>query len=268
MIFSKEKKVMFVLYGVLFFVNSLLFSQAKAVDPEIQRYFETQYGYMKQNDFRNSPVSTVSTDIKTELSSKNSLITYTVLPQADYTSLPLHYDIKKQNTSGSISSYVLKPSESQNKVKSYILLDITISKKVYSSVISSLSKYGFIYAGEENFIDKSKDTLTIFGWVDEKYFNEVSKIKNIDKISLSKREITAPLSPVTLFVRVPNNRDIVVFSDKFVSKLSEYGFVKNDLEIISNDKKYRFTVLKINGLIPIDKTSLLLKYPFVIEANS
>lgn len=258
---------MLMLMSVFLFVSSS-FSQSKAIDPEIQRYFETQYGYLGKTDFRNSPFSSVSSDLKTEISSKNSLITYTVLPQPDYTSIPLHYDIKKQNTSGSISSYVLELKDSKNTVKSYMPVDITLSRKNYSEVISNLSKYGFIFAGEENFIDKSNSTVVLFGWVEEKNFNDVSKIKNIEKISISKRDIKAPLSPVTLIIRVPNNRDMVVFSDKFVSKLSEYGFVKNSLEIISNDKKYRFTVLKINGMIPLDKTTLLLKYPFVIEAKS
>ena len=262
------KKIMSVLFIVFLFVfNSFLEGQSP-IDPEIQMYFETQYGYMKSEDFRNSPVSTIKSDLKTQIYSNKSIITYTVMPQPDYTSIPLHYDIKQQNTSGSISSYVLEPKDSGIKIKSYVLIDVAILKKNYSSVIQSLSNYGFIYAGEENFMDASNDAVTLFGWIDERNFSSVSKIKNIEKISISGRDLRAPLCPVTLIVKVPNNRDLIVFSDSFVSKLSEYGFVKNDMEIISSDKKYRFSIIKINGMIPLDKTRTLLKYPFVIEAKS
>jgi hypothetical protein len=256
---------------LLFFIifNSLSFSQiTQTFDPELQRYFEKKYGYMKNGEYRYTPISTVNSDIKSEMVKKNSIITYTLSPQPNYTNIPLHYDIKKQNTSGSISYIVLEP-ERVDKVslKTYSLLDITVPSSKKNDVLKELEKYNFIFAGEENFIEDKSSTI-IFGWLEDRNIGVLSKIKNIDRISFSDRNIRAPLINVTLKLKVPNNRDIVVFSDTFIKKISEYGFIKKGMNIISNDKKYRFSIITIEGKIPLDKTSLLIKNPFVIEVSS
>jgi|GEM_PF-1782121 len=262
--FIKKEAFLFI-----FLFNSLAFSQQKFnfIDPELQRYFEKKYGYL-QNDYRDTPVSNVSTDIKSEISKTNSIITYNYLPQPDYTSIPLYYDIKKQNVLGSISYIILDVDKSDKKtIKTYSLIDITIPKAKKEEVLKDLEKFGFIFAGEENFLD-DKSSLVIFGWIEDKNIGLLSKIKNIDKISFSERDLKAPLVKVSLKLKVPNNRDIIVFSENFVKKISEYGFVKKNMNIISNDKKYRFSIITIDGEIPLDKTSLLIKNPFVIEVGS
>ncbi len=256
----------------MFLVSVILFPfiLSAQIDPELQRYFEKNYGYMKE-DMRNSPVSYVS-NLKESLlvENKNSLITYTsiYLKDPDYSSLPLYYDIKKQNTGGAISSYVLELQFKEGKLNPYIGVDIKISKTNYSRVIEELtSKYGFVFAGEENFVNDSS-SMIIFGWVEESKFNDLGKIKGVEKFSISNRNLQAPLTTVTLILKVPNNRDIVEFVEKFSLKLGNYGFLKNSVDIISNDKKYRFAILKLNGKIPIDKISILFKEPFVIEIKS
>jgi len=249
------------------FLNSFLFSQHHTIDPELQRYFEKKYGYLK-DEFRDTPISTISSDIKSEVIKKNSVITYNYLPQPDYTSIPLHYDIKKQNLSGSISYVILDLNKTDDKmIDTYSIIDITISSLKKSEVLKDLERYGFIFAGEESFLD-DKSSVVVFGWIKDKNISLISKIKHIEKISFSKRDIKAPSVKVILRVKVPNNRDIVVFSNNFIKKISEYGFVKKGMSIISNDKKYRFSIINIEGEIPIDKTSILIKNPFVIEVGS
>ncbi|MEF3280306.1 MAG: hypothetical protein K6357_05000 [Elusimicrobiota bacterium] len=252
---------------VALFYPFFLFSQY--IDPEIEKYFEKKYGYLSENGFRDSPVSTVSKDFASEVNKNQKIITYSLLPQPDYTETPLHYDLKKQNTTGAISYYILNPTSGQDtNFINYVAIDISLQKRNYASVINTLSKkYGFILAGEETYLNDS-ESIVVFGWIDEKAFSNIKNVVGIDKFSFSKREMKAPMTSVSLTIKIPNNRDIVVFSEKFVEKLSEYGFVKKSLEILSSDKKYRFTFIKINGSIPIDKTKILLKYPFVVEAKS
>ncbi|MCX7905805.1 MAG: hypothetical protein N2446_03795, partial [Elusimicrobiales bacterium] len=187
------------------------------------------------------------------------------LPQPDYTELPLHYDLKKQNTTGSISYYVSYPQEFKN-IPLYTPIDIVILKDKYSSVIKKLSDAGFIMSGEE--ISKDSPYMVIFGWIDDSKFNKLKDINEIERISISTRNIKAPPKKLLITVKVPNNRNIISFIDKFTSKLAEYGFKKENIEIISNDKKYRFSIIKIKGTIPLDKTKVILKSPFVIDIQS
>lgn len=253
-------------YLFLFVFYPLLNLNSQYIDPELERYFEKHYGYLK-SELRDSPISTVSTDVIKEFNKKNSIIVYSKLPEPNYTNTPLHYDLKKQNTTGAISYYIAKANNNTTNIKAYTLIDVTLPDNQYSSVISQLNNIGFVIAGEERYLD-AKNYVTLFGWIEDKNFNMALRIKGIDKVSLSKREIKAPLTNITFTVKVPNNRDIVVFSDKLIEKLSEYGFVKNELKIISDDKKYRFIFLEIKGMIPLDKIQTILKSPFIIEAKS
>jgi hypothetical protein len=243
---------------------------SEAIDPDVERYFEGKYGYLNVNNgYRESPVSIVSSDEQYKPDRTNKAMEYSVLSQADFTDIPLHYKIKNIATSGAISYYISKSDKENINFKSYTLIDINISKKNYSKVMTMLSKdYGFIMAGEENYIDKKDSLLTIFGWIEEKYFNKLSYVKDIESYSLSKRDIKAPVMGISMTVKIPNDRKIDVFVLKFIEKLEEYGFQKNNIEMLSDGKKYRFAVIKINGLIPIDKTRELISNPFVIKINS
>ncbi len=240
---------------------SQIFSQT--IDPEIERYFEKKYGYLKNDPLRDSPASISSVAKTSKL--KDAIFIYTAIPQPDYTEIPLHYDLKKQNTSGAISYYVSLPSKNLS-IKTYTMVDISVRKDKYSDVIKALSSINFLMAGEET-SQQSINTI-IFGWVSDSDFDSIVKIKGVESVSISSRDLTAP--PISLFitVKVPNNRDLTVFINKFIEKLSEYGFKKENVEIVSSDKKYRFSVIKIKGSIPIDKTKIIIKSPFVVDVQS
>lgn len=246
--------------GVLFLFVSVSFSQV--VDPELERYFEKNYGYLKNDPLRDSPSSLTETSVS---NLKSALITYTRVSEPNYTDIPLHYDIKKYNTSGPISYYVSNIKKSD--IKTHTLVDIRIVKEKYSAVIKELSSLGFLMAGEEVYGEGSKKVV-IFGWIDDLNFNRLKNINGVESFSVSSRNITAPLANLLITVKVPNNRDLVRFIDKFISKLGEYGFQKENVEIISNDKKYRFSIIKIKGKLPIDKTRVVIKSPFVIDVSS
>ncbi|MCX7641139.1 MAG: hypothetical protein N2Z20_00710 [Elusimicrobiales bacterium] len=246
---------------IIFFALTILLN-SQVIDPELQRYFEKNYGYLKDDSMRNAPVS-ISEALNPKL--KNSLITYTIVPQPDYTEIPLHYDLKKQNTAGSISYYVSQPKETKY-VPTYTGVDILVLKSKYSSALKLLTSLGFIMAGEE--VNKDEPYVIIFGWIDDSNFNKVMHINGVERISVSTRILKAPPRKLLITVKVPNNRDITLFIDRFVSKLTEYGFEKENIEIVSADKKYRFSIIKIKGTVPLDKTKIILKSPFVIDIES
>lgn len=243
---------------------------SQGIDPDVERYFERKYGYLNgSNDYRESPVSIVSSNEQYRPHIPDRAMEYSVLSQADFTDIPLHYKIKNITTSGAISYYISKSEQENINFKSYTLIDITVSRKNYSNLITRLSKdYGFIMAGEEDYIDKKDSLLTIFGWIEEKYFNRLSYVKEIESFSLSRRDIKAPVMEISLTVKIPNDRKLDVFVLKFIEKLEEYGFQKNNIEMLSDGKRYRFAVIKINGFIPIDKPHKLISNPFVIKINS
>lgn len=240
----------------------LLYINAQVIDPELQRYFEKNYGYLKDSSLRDAPISSHR---ETNERLKDSLITYTLLPQPNYTEIPLHYDIKKQNTTGSISYYVPNP-EDLKRIKFYSLVDIRIEKKYYNNVIKDLTSYGFLMAGEE--YSPQSEELTIFGWLEDSSFKKVFKIGGVKSISLSSRNLVAPKTKLVITLKVPNNRDLPTFIDKFSEKLSEYGFIREKVEIVENDKKFRFSIIKLEGTLPIDKTRVITTSPFVINVQS
>lgn len=244
------------LFGVSLIVNS------QVVDPEIQRYFEKNYGYLKGSELRDSPIS-VSEKKGEKL--KEILITYTRIPQPDYSEIPLHYDLKKQNTTGALSYYVTPPQE-KGKIKTYTAVDVTVAKRLYEKALKELSSNGFILAGEET--SRESEYVVVFGWIEDSYFERLIKINGVERIALSTRNIKAPQTKLLITLKVPNNRNIPLFIDRFTQKLAEYGFSREDIEIVSEDKRYRFSVIKIRGTIPIDKTKLIIKSPFVIEIDS
>lgn len=246
----------------LVFVLISFILNSQVIDPELQRYFEKNYGYLKDSQLRDSPISISE---RNDGKLKDSLITYTTIPQPDYSEIPLHYDIKKQNTTGAISYYVTNPEE-KGKVKTYTTVDIIVPKKFYSKIIKELSSFGFIMAGEET--NRESDYVILFGWVDDSNFDKLIKINGVERVSVSNRIIKAPQTKLLITVKVPNNRDIPLFIDKFTQKLSEYGFERENIEIVTKDKKYRFSVIKIKGSIPIDKTKVIIKSPFVIDIQS
>lgn len=120
--------------------------------------------------------------------------------------------------------------------------------------------------GEESSIQSNE--LIIFGWIEESNFKKLLKINGVKSVSLSSRNLIAPKTKLIITVKVPNNRDIPTFIDKFSEKLSEYGFVREGVEIIENDKKFRFSIIKIKGTIPLDKTKIIITSPFVINIQS
>ena len=247
--------------GFVFLVVSAVLN-SQAIDPEIQKYFEKKYGYLKEDELRDAPMSISE---KKGGSHKDSLITYTILPQPNYTEIPLHYDLKKQNTTGALSYYVREPKD-KGSIKTYTQIDLTVNKNLYDKAIKELSSSGFILAGEET--SRGSDEVIVFGWVEDTSFEKVIKIKGVEKVSVSTRNIKAPQTKLLITIKVPNNRDIPLFIDKFTQKLSEYGFSRENVEIISEDKRYRFSIIKIKGSIPIDKTKSIIKSPFVVDIQS
>ncbi len=248
---------------MLFFIIILSRIFSQTIDPELERYFERKYGYLKNDPVRDSPVSISSATAVSKL--KDKMFIYTTVPQPDYSEIPLHYDLKKQNTSGAISYYVNLPSKTEG-IKTYTMVDISIRKDKYSDVIKALSSINFLMAGEET--SQQSINTVIFGWVSDSDFDSIVKIKGVESVSISSRDLTAPPVNLSITVKVPNNRELAVFIDKFIEKLSEYGFKRENVEILSSDKKYRFSVIKIRGSIPIDKTKIIIKSPFVINVQS
>ncbi|MGC8867008.1 MAG: hypothetical protein ACP5PA_02185 [Elusimicrobiales bacterium] len=248
--------------GLLVFIFSLSGIFSQTIDPELERYFEKRYGYLKDDPLRDSPSSITQTSTSFL---KDKIFTYTLIPQPDYTEIPLHYDLKKQNTSGPLSYYITLPSKN-TILKTYTMVDVTVDKDEYLDVIKKLSSIGFLMAGEET-SRESKNTV-IFGWVCDSYFNSLFKIKGVERVSISSRKLSAPPISLLITVKVPNNRSLTVFIDRFITKLSEYGFRRENLEILSEDKKYRFSVIRIKGSIPLDKIKLIIRSPFVVEVQS
>lgn len=252
---------------ILSFVYSLNLTYAQSyIDPELERYFESEIGYMSESNFRDAPLSVETRDFRNTIKRKNEGLVFSVLPEPDYTKIPLHYDIKKKYTSGAISFYVM-PDNDDVHIKTYTPVEVNTDKSNYLKVLSELNELGFILGGYET-DPNVQDKFIIFGWIEDKNFDRLKDIKHVYSYSLSAREIKAPLTDVSIIVKVPNNRDVNIFKTNFIEKLKSYGFEKESEEIIEKGKKYRFTFIKFTGKIPLDKTKILIKNPFVLKVRT
>lgn len=271
----------------MFFIGSLkkvllmtvmvspLFSQLNLknefIDPEIQDYFETRYGYKKPDaskdlSFRDSPVSQIR---------ENTAFKITSI-QADYkpykkdlpNPLLLYYSVKKAYEPGPISSCVIEPSkENLSFLQKYLAVEIVVSQEnwqeVYTKVIQPAD---FVLGGEEN-IKQGKTALkTLIGWIPESKIPLLRSNGAIKSIYFSKaRGLKAPQVRVNLILKAPSDRDPAIFTGAFTNYLASMGFNGGEVKNVIVGQNARFYLIEIDGSIPIDKTAQVLADPFILK---
>jgi hypothetical protein len=271
------KKVMFIFFLTLSLISiksKLLYCEDLSfIDPDVENYFETQYGYKQKENgsFKDSPISVINpnTSVTAPKEENKSVLNYNLSQKVNYDNLPIYYELKQSYSDGPISSYVLSLDNSiENKVLSYRAFEIIVEKNNYEKLKKNLPKYDFVYGGEE--IDnKDKKNIKVFGWAPTDFLNIIARDANVKSISFSsKKDLIAPMKPISLVVKVPSNRNLNLFSKDFVSYINKFGFVYKDTNIFSRNSKNRFSLIEIKGNIPLDKIDLLLSSPFVFKVNS
>lgn len=262
----------------LVFISHIICAQEtpknEFIDPEIQNYFETLYGYKnpsakKDSSFRDSPISFVNEKASVNESLlKSAYKTYRKQPSDP---LPLYYSVKKAYDSGPLSSCVIEPQENNSSIlPKYSAVEITVSKQDWQKVYSdNLLNAGFVLGGEEDIKSGKTELKTLIGWIPEENLSLLRGNSKIKSVYFSKRRgLKAPMASVNLILKAPADRDPALFSEAFSSYLSKLGFVAGEVKNVKTGPNARFYLIEIGGSIPIDKTDRILADPFVLKLNS
>ncbi len=242
------------------------------IDPEVQNFFETMYGYKKPgavSSFRDVPISLVNKNSSIKnISSMMSKYESRSMPSSDM--MPLHYLVKNAYTSGPISSCVIEPdSNFPVKVLKFSLVEIRTTNSDYNKVYSNvLLPSDFIFALEETVKSGKQEYKVIVGWLPYENIGSVIGSPLIKSVYLSKRnDLKAPLTDVNLVIKAPSDRDPALFAEAFQKQVSSIGFVPKEVKNLKVAPNARFYLIEISGGIPIDKTDQLLANPFVLKFN-
>lgn len=245
------------------------------IDPEVQNYFETVYGYKnpaeKKGSFRDAPVSLVNqgTSIKNLPAMMGKKYSSSTRNSADL--LPLYYSVKNAYSSGPISSCVIEPDGiSFGNLKKFTLAEVRTSafssERVYSTI---LLPAGFVLGGEETIKYGKQEDKVLIGWLPADKLNAIMGNSMVKSVYLSRRkDLKAPMTEINLIIKAPADRDPALFAEAFEKQVSSIGFVARDVKNIKAGPNARFYLIEIRGGMPIDKTEQLLANPFVLKLGS
>lgn len=265
--------------AVLTIMSAALSAQSEIkndfIDPEVQNYFETVYGYKnpaeKKGSFRDAPISMVNqgTSIKNLPAVMGKKYSSSAGNSSD--SLPLYYSVKNAYSSGPLSSCVIEPDEiSFGNLKKFVLTEVRTSasnsEKVYSRI---LLPSGFVLGGEETIKAGKQEDRVFIGWLPSDNLSSIMGNSMVKSVYLSRRkDLKAPMTEINLVIKAPVDRDPALFAEAFEKQVAGLGFVARDIKNIKAGPNARFYLVEIKGGMPIDKTEQLLSNPFVLKLGS